>query len=217
MISYYSSGPFALRILIFFIAFIGFAGCKIRTNEKLKQIVHDGDIIFQTSTSSQSKAIQLATKSPYSHMGIIYRFNNQWYVYEAVQPVKLTPLQKWINRGLKHHFVVKRLKDSGRILTPEMLSRMKIAGNRFKGKDYDIYFGWSNDRINCSELVWKIYKESTGLEIGKLETLKDFDLTNPAVKQKLKERYGNHIPMDEPVISPVSMFNSNKLETVWEE
>ncbi len=32
----------------------------------------NGDIIFQESKSSQSKAIQLATNSRYSHMGIIY-------------------------------------------------------------------------------------------------------------------------------------------------
>ncbi|HRG10273.1 MAG TPA: peptidoglycan peptidase, partial [Cyclobacteriaceae bacterium] len=36
------------------------------------QTLKSGDIIFQTSQSSQSKAIQLATRSEYSHMGIIY-------------------------------------------------------------------------------------------------------------------------------------------------
>src|SRR5690606_5876902 len=36
------------------------------------KIIQNGDIIFQTSKSSQSQAIQLATKSKYSHMGIIY-------------------------------------------------------------------------------------------------------------------------------------------------
>lgn len=34
--------------------------------------LQDGDIIFQTSQSSQSQAIQLVTKSKYSHMGIIF-------------------------------------------------------------------------------------------------------------------------------------------------
>src|SRR3954464_15869598 len=34
--------------------------------------VRDGDVIFQTSQSSQSVAIQRATHSPYSHMGIIF-------------------------------------------------------------------------------------------------------------------------------------------------
>ena len=37
------------------------------------------------------------------------------------------------------------------------------------------------------------------------------------MKQKMKERYGDNIPMDEKVISPATMFNSDKLITVKEE
>jgi hypothetical protein len=94
----------------------------------------NGDIIFQTSLSEQSEALQLATKSKYSHMGIIYKQDNNLYVYEAVQPVKLTPINEWINRGEKKHYVVKRLKDHEKILTPEVLKKMKKYGERFKGK-----------------------------------------------------------------------------------
>ena len=59
----------------------------------------EGDIIFQTSRSSQSLAIQRATKSQYSHMGIIFREGDETLVYEAVQPVRKTPLAAWIKRG----------------------------------------------------------------------------------------------------------------------
>lgn len=69
--------------------------------------IQNGDIIFQTSTSGQSKAIQIATGSKYSHMGIIYKLGNDFFVYEAVQPVKLTPLNDWINRGENGHYVVR--------------------------------------------------------------------------------------------------------------
>ena len=85
---------------------------------------------------------------------------------------------------------------------------------RFKDKDYDLYFEWSDEKIYCSELVWKIYKEALGIEIGELETLKDFDLSNEIVNKKVRERYGDNIPLDEKVISPAAMFNSDKLETV---
>jgi len=67
-----------------------------------------------------------------------------------------------------------------------------------------------------SELVWKIYKEAVGIEIGKLEKLSDFNLTDSAVKQKLKKRYGDNIPKDELVISPASMFESDQLFTIYE-
>jgi uncharacterized protein YycO len=176
----------------------------------------NGDIIFQTSKSGQSRAIQMATGSKYSHMGIIYKQGNGFYVYEAVQPVKLTPLNDWIKRGEKEHYIVKRIKDSKNLLTPETLTKMKQIGEKYTGKDYDLYFEWSDSRIYCSELVWKIYKEAVGLEIGELEKLSDFNLTDSAVKQKLAERYGDTIPNDELVISPASMFHSDKLITVFE-
>jgi len=176
----------------------------------------NGDIIFQTSKSSQSKAIQLATNSKYSHMGIIYETNGQFFVYEAVQPVKLTKLEDWIKRGEKSHYVVKRLKDSEKLLTKENLKRMRDFGEKFRGKNYDIYFEWSDDKIYCSELVWKIYKETLNIEIGDLQELREFDLTNDIVKNKMKERYGDKIPLDEKVISPGTMFASDKLLTIRE-
>ena len=184
---------------------------------KIEQKVHNGDIIFQTSKSSQSKAIQLATNSKYSHMGIIYENEGQFFVYEAVQPVKLTPLTEWINRGEKRHYVIKRLKNADKVLTNSTLTKMKQVGEKFKGKSYDIYFEWSDDKIYCSELVWKIYKEAADIEIGQLEQLSDFDLTNDIVKAKMKERYGDNIPMDEKVISPVAMFDSDRLITIEEK
>jgi hypothetical protein len=176
--------------------------------------LRSGDIIFHTSVSSQSKAIQLATKSKYSHMGIIYVENDKTFVYEAVQPVKLTPLSEWIARGKNQKYVVKRLKNSEEVLTREVLERMKTIGNKYKDKNYDLYFEWSDERMYCSELVLKIYFEATGISIGTLQELREFDLTTPEVKAKLKERYGNQIPLHEKVISPERMFNSTELVMV---
>lgn len=176
--------------------------------------IHSGDLIFQTSQSAQSKAIQLATKSKYSHCGIVYKEGDKFYVFEAVQPVKRTPLDKWIARGKGGHYVIKRLKNADKVLTPAALKKMQQVGATFNGKNYDLTFEWSDDRIYCSELIWKVYQRATGIEIGKLEKLSDFDLTSDAVKAKMKERYGNNIPKDEIVISPQAIFESDLLETI---
>jgi hypothetical protein len=53
-----------------------------------------------------------------------------------------------------------------------------------------------------------------GIEIGGLQKLREFDLTDPAVKGKMRERYGRDIPLDERVISPAAMFDSALLQTV---
>ena len=52
------------------------------------------------------------------------------------------------------------------------------------------------------------------LKLDSLNNFSDFDLTNEIVKAKMQERYGENIPMDEKVISPAAMFNSDKLITV---
>jgi hypothetical protein len=174
----------------------------------------EGDLIFQTSRSSQSKAIQLATKSKYSHCGIVFKEGDSFYVFEAVQPVKRTPLAQWIARGEKGEYVVKRLKNAEQTLTPEVLQKMKEIGKGFYGKNYDLAFEWTDEKIYCSELIWKIYKRAAGIEIGNLEKLRDFDLSSDQVKRKMKERYGNKIPMEELVISPASIFESELLTTV---
>ncbi|WP_284069789.1 YiiX/YebB-like N1pC/P60 family cysteine hydrolase, partial [Escherichia coli] len=69
-----------------------------------------GDIIFQISRSSQSKAIQLATHSDYSHTGMLVMRNKKPYVFEAVGPVKYTPLKQWIAHGEKGKYVVRRVE-----------------------------------------------------------------------------------------------------------
>jgi hypothetical protein len=176
--------------------------------------LHDGDLIFHTSLSAQSQAIQLATNSPYSHCGILYQQHGQWQVFEAVQPVKLTPLANWVARGKDRHFVTKRLHDAKTALTPAALARLRAAGQPMLGRSYDLYFGWADDRIYCSELIWKVYERGLHRRIGQLQQLRDFDLRNPAVQAKLRERYGQRLPLSEIVISPVSIFNSPELVTV---
>lgn len=176
----------------------------------------DGDIVFHTSRSSQSLAIQLATKSPYSHMGIVYVRDGKPFVFEAVQPVKLTPLDDWTARGEGGHFVVRRLRDADTRFTAETLRNMRAVGEQLAGKDYDPYFEWSDERIYCSELVWKVFERGAGIELGELQTIADFDLSHPAVQAKVRERYGDQVPLDEIVISPAAVFAASDLETVYQ-
>lgn len=176
----------------------------------------DGDIIFHTSTSSQSEALRRAMDSPYTHMGIIFVESEGPVVLEAVGPVKRTPLAEWIKRGEGGRFVVKRLAHAQGRLTSDAIGRLKEVGDRYAGRPYDPFFEWSDERIYCSELVWKMYKEALGLEIGELETFRDFDLSDPVVSKKLEERFGTRIPLDEKVISPASMFESDRLMTVFD-
>ena len=176
--------------------------------------LHNGDLIFHTSLSAQSRAIQLATRSPYSHCGVLFKRGKEWRVFEAVQPVGETSLAAWVARGKNGHFVAKRLRDAEHVLTPTVLRKLQVAGEQYRGRNYDLYFGWSDDRMYCSELLWKMYSQATGRRIGQLQKLREFDLSHPAVQAKLRERYGRRLPLDEQVISPVRMLESEELVTV---
>lgn len=176
--------------------------------------LRDGDIIFHSSNSAQCKAVQIATHSIYSHCGIIFKTGNEYNVLEAVQPVTITPLKDWIKRGNDGKYVIKRLIKSDSIITDEVRHKMMDIGKSFLGKNYDLTFEWSDDRIYCSELVWKIYKRAANIEVGKLQPLKSFNLEDKIVQDIMKERYGNNIPYDEQVISPAAIFKSDLLKTV---
>ncbi|HPJ33995.1 MAG TPA: YiiX family permuted papain-like enzyme [Spirochaetota bacterium] len=189
--------------------------CSVSEAGLNTSILREGDIIFQSSQSSQSDAVKAATGSDFSHMGIIFRSGKRFMVLEAVNPVSVTPLERFISRS-EGRFAIKRLRDREKILTAVAVKKMKAAADAYIGKRYDIYFRWDDRRIYCSELVWKIYKKGAGIEIGRLQRARELNLGDPAVQKLLKRRYGKAVPLDEIIITPQSMYESGKLFTVYE-
>ena len=170
-----------------------------------------GDIIFHTSKSAQSIVIQKATHSPYSHMGMLVNKNGKLWVLEAIQPVKYTAFNDWVNRGVNQQYVVKRLN---RDLSRQQQNTLVKNAETYLGKPYDIYFEWNNDAIYCSEIIWKAYNDALGIQLAPLQKLNRFDLSDLKVKALMKQRYGQNIPLQETVIAPKAIFESKQLITV---
>ena len=61
--------------------------------------LQSGDVVLQASTSERSALIRKASRSPYSHVGIVEVAKDGVFVLEAIQPVSRTPLAKWVKRG----------------------------------------------------------------------------------------------------------------------
>lgn len=177
-------------------------------------ILKEGDILFQRSSSPQGKAIELATHSKFSHVGILLYKNGKPYVFEAVEPVQFFPLEYWVKKGKNGNYEVKRLKERDKVLTTEVLSKIHKQASGFEGKNYDSYFGWSDEKLYCSELVWKLYKNAANIEVGKIRKFKDYDFSHPHVQQKLKERYGNKLPLNENIVSPEDIYRAENLVDV---
>jgi len=193
-------------ILTTIISLIALTGCYNDDNFK------NGDVIFHTSKSPQSKMIQDVTQSKYSHVGIIYIKDGETYVMEAVQPVKVTPLDVFIERGVDSEYTVMRYKGN---LSEEDLNKMYEYGSSQLGKNYDSKFQWSDNTMYCSELVYKIY-ETVGVELCDKNTFSDYNLSSKEVQTAIKKRYNTELDMNETVVTPVDLSNSNRLTTIFD-
>ena len=174
-------------------------------------VPQDGDIVFHESSSRQSPIIKLAQNSKWTHCGIVFHIGDKAYVYEAVEPVKYTPLTDWIARGKGGVYCAKRLDNP---LPAQTIEKMKAVGAKYKGKHYDTLFQWSDNKIYCSELIWKIYSQGADIELCPPEKFSDFPISNPIVKKLIKERYGDKFDPSEQLVSPNALYKSKLLKEV---
>jgi hypothetical protein len=195
---------------IFFIAITGIVFC-LGSSFKNPTPRKNGDLIFIVNPSGQGKAIQLATKSKYTHVGIIFFENGKEMVYHAVEPVSKNTVQEFIDMSSDGKYEIKRLKHQELLSADKIAAMLKEAKSKL-GVHYDLAFNWSDEELYCSEYVWKLYKHALNINLGELKPLKSFDLSHPAVKAKLEQRYGKSIPLEEKMISPGDMYNSVELE-----
>lgn len=173
--------------------------------------VRNGDVIFQPSQSFQSKAIEIATGSHYTHCGIVYLKGGKPYVFEAIRTVQSTPLDQWLKRGTGGQYVLMRPQTA---LSDEQERALRKAALPFRDKGYDLLFNWSDEAIYCSELIWKLYDRALGVQLTPLKTFRDYKLDHAEVQRQVKERFKVDIPWDEPVIAPSDLMESSYLRVV---
>ena len=191
--------------VLIFLPFSGFSTMDLK----------EGDLIFQETESEQARALRAATGSRWTHVGVFFRYNGKPFVFEAVQPVRITPLNVFLQRSWQGRFAVKRLLNRERLLTKCNITRLKKAAQRFLGRDYDIQFRWSDQRMYCSEVLWKLFNRVLGVKIGQLKRFRDYKLNLPLVRKLLNNRFGQQVPLDEFVIGPGDMYISPFLELIY--
>lgn len=186
-----------------------------------------GDIVFQESGSGQSLAIGLASRSFYTHTGLIEMRDGEAFVVEAVGPVQTTPLDRWIKHGTGGRITVKRVKGLDEAAAAQTIA----AAHTHDGKPYDIFFYNDRDAIYCSELVHIAFKDGAGLSIGKQERVKDLAIDNAASRALIKERWQRYpgciasnaatyeacyaIILEETLVTPASVARDARLETIF--
>lgn len=178
-------------------------------------LLRDGDLIFQESTSRQNEMVAALTNSRWTHMGVIFFDPAGPVVLEAASPVRRTPLPTWIARGREQLYVVKRLREADSKLSAPVIDRMKRLGASWLGRPYDVRFRWDDDTLYCSELVFKLFDRGADLQLGQLQHAADMNLGDPLVRKAIAKRFANiKLNPDETVVTPDSIFNDGQLLTV---
>ena len=167
--------------------------------------VREGDVIFQTSQSSQSSLIQIGTRSHITHCGIVVIKNGKPFVLETLKTLVLTPLDKFIARGKDGKYWLKRSNREN----------IKIEYAHYLGKPYDLAFSFDNDIYYCSELVYDIYKNQLGIELCKPKQVGDYLILGTDKLNKIEstmQRRG--ITKEQYAVAPVDIFESDYLHNV---
>jgi len=177
----------------------------------LKYEPQDGDVVFQSLPHGPVVwAIEGVTKSPYSHCGIVAKKDGQWIVYEAYRGVSATPLKEFLFRGRGGGFVVYRLRDEHREHIPETIQ----CCEKYLGRPYDIRYRLDDEKIYCSELIWKAYRDATnGQQLGTL--VKFGEMNWQPYETLIKQIEGGEVPVDREMITPVELARARQLEPVF--
>jgi len=188
-----------------------------------------GDIVFQTDSSGQALAIILASGSPFSHVGIVHADQaGKPVVWEAVGPVKATPLAEWVAHGRGGRLQVMRFA------APLPATDWQKVFNWIKkqqGKPYDVYFTDGDDSFYCSELVHDALKAALGITLGEPQTVASLNLDNAPVRKLIATRWQNYplckggkakdfdacfdIIKAQSLITPAALAADARLETVY--
>lgn len=177
---------------------------------RLRYQPREGDVIFQSLPHSPLvSAIEGATESPFSHCGIVARLDGNWVVYEAYAAVGATPLSEFLVRGRDEHFAVYRWRDDLQPLVPQLLE----ATRAYQGRPYDVRYQMDDEKIYCSELIYKAYRDASGGEtVGKL--VRFGDLRWQPFEKTITQIEQGPVPVDRQMITPKDLAAASQLQLI---
>jgi hypothetical protein len=74
----------------------------------------------------------------------------------------------------------------------------------------------SDEKMYCSEIIWKLYYRVAGITLGRFRPMGSYDFSNSAVMSEARDRWGMNLPLQQLVIAPQDIYDSKWLEAVWE-
>ena len=150
--------------------------------------LHTGDVVLIASTSPQASAIARATRSKYTHAGVVVVEDGTPWVYEAAGTVRRTPFASFAKRAVPGTLLVRR---AGVGITPAQQARIAQEARRLVGRPYDLAFAQGDDALYCSEYV-RLVLAVGGVDAGKIQHVRDLDVDDPVVHALIAQRWRRH-------------------------
>ncbi len=177
----------------------------------------EGDIIVQDIQNATGDLMREAMPGEWTNIGIIFRrdADGAMVVLDVIGKVRLTPLPEWISGGRENKLALYRLQDGENLLVPKNVKKVRAACKPFKSTPADRYFGWSDDELYSSELVWKVYQNGLGISLCPLRKLNTLSLGGEKVKPLITKKYGTAVPSTEYAVTITDLISSPQLKQLY--
>ncbi len=182
----------------------------------LSQSLAVGDIVFVHIGALFFSKVAQDTGSWTNHVGIIIDISGKEpIVAESTVPLsKRTKLSKFIGRSRDGQVTIKRLSYA---LDKAQQSNIRKAAQKRLMRIYDGGFNLASRKQFCSRFVYEVTKEALGIELGKVETLRELLDANPQADLRFwRMWYFGRIPWERKTVTPASQLNDPQLVTIFE-
>lgn len=211
---FFPQSPWAyVRPLVVVLGVVVAVGWYYRLDRIASYLLSDkqeGDVLMQSLPHSElTDAIEMASRSPWSHCGILVKRDGHWQVAQALMDVHYTPLIEYLIQGRDLRVTSFRVKD----LTEEQKAKVQAGIVELLGKPYDINYEPDDRKIYCSELVWKVYDRELGIHWGEWQAFGTLNWKPVEVFVRSVER--GKVPLDRMMITPVELTRTGMVVQVF--
>lgn len=184
------------KIIGFFI--LSLFGCAWASSpaKEIQTKLRSGDVLLISLNCYSCALIERSTKGPYSHSGLVLEIEGEWKVAQALGPVHLLSLKKFLaqrRQGTKIALIRPRYHFEREALHANFLP--------FAGVPFDRDYLWDDEKLYCSEFIAKYFNAliPDALRPDPIDYEEDDELW----RNLLGARYNG----GEPGNSPVSLLN----------
>jgi len=171
-----------------------------------------GDVVFQQIDGALGKLVQGLTRSPFDHCGIIIVNADQSIdVLEAITRVQRTKLKTWKARGVGQRILQMRPLQKFR----EHLTTFIQQAENFVGRPYDRGFAMDDERVYCSELIYKAFRSATGVALAPFQKRAELNFLRHLPALLILGQ--GELPWNREVITPFALTRSDKLRVIHSE